>query len=350
LPEPLPDAEPELTARLREALDRLGSPLEPIVAWRGPDAGLLISVPVAGRGWIVVAVADPHEPPGGWPALLSGMAVIVIGATALALRIAYKMTQPMHLLERAVASVGADGTLPTVPESGSAEVRATAQALNRLSARLRTAMESRMRLVAAAGHDLRTPMTRMRLRAEFVADEEERAGWLTDLDELDHIADSAIGLVREEVATAAPEAVRLDCLVGEVVEDLAALGRPIRIEAMVPVTIRAAPWSLKRALRNLAVNAATHGGSATALVEARGGRAVVTILDQGPGIPPELMDRVFEPFFQVDPGRRRNFSGAGLGLAIAREIIEREGGTLVLDNRPDGGLRQMVSFPEAQET
>jgi signal transduction histidine kinase len=105
--------------------------------------------------------------------------------------------QPLALLESAVEQVGPDGALPILPERGPAEVRATAKALNSLSSRLKRAMESRMRLVAAAGHDLRTPITRMRLRAEFVGDDEERARWLTDLDELERIADSAILLVRE---------------------------------------------------------------------------------------------------------------------------------------------------------
>ena len=345
VPDPAPGEDPVLTAELRAALGRLGSPLVPVVSRAPEGIGLLISIPLGDDGYVVIPTLDPGRPPGGWLALVSGMMVIVVGAVLLALGIAERITRPLRMLERAVTLVGTDGTLAPLPEhTGSAEVRATARALNRLSSRLKGAIESRMRLVAAAGHDLRTPMTRMRLRAEFIADDEERTGWLRDLDELDRIADSAISLVREEVAAAAPETVRLDQLVAGIVDDLDALGMPIAIAASEPVTIQATPWSLQRALRNLAVNAATHGGGATVSVDRRGDEVAVTILDDGPGIPKELMDRVFEPFFQVDPARRRSAPGAGLGLAIANEILQREGGSIALANRSGGGLRQTVRF------
>ncbi len=151
-----------------------------------------------------------------WKGLVPLALVITVGATAVAVFTANRMVRPLVFLENAVASVGSDGLLPELPERGPAEVRATAKALNSLSTRLKRAMESRMRLVAAAGHDMRTPITRMRLRAEFVADEEERTKWLSDLDELERIADSAIMLVREETGAAAPELVRLDELVGDI--------------------------------------------------------------------------------------------------------------------------------------
>lgn len=126
------------------------------------------------------------------------MTLIILGSTAISIFAASKIIRPLQLLEDAIGRIGADGVLPPIPETGSGEVRVTAQALNTLSSRLKTAMESRMRLVAAAGHDLRTPMTRMRLRAEFIADDEERQKWFDDLEELDAIADSAIRIVREE--------------------------------------------------------------------------------------------------------------------------------------------------------
>jgi len=250
------------------------------------------------------------------------------------------------VLEDAVAAVGSDGLLPQVPETGSASMRATARALNRLSARLKGAMESRMRLVAAAGHDLRTPMTRMRLRAEFLP-EEEREAWLRDLDELDRIADDAIRLVREEVDPGAEEAVSLDRLIREIATELGDTGLKVATGPLTGGTVRAAPLALKRALRNLIVNAATHGGGAFVGTSAVAGSVIVTIEDEGPGIPEELLARVFEPFFRVDPARRKSVPGAGLGLAIAREIITRFGGTIAIANRQPHGLRQTVRLPAA---
>jgi signal transduction histidine kinase len=218
----------------------------------------------------------------------------------------------------------------------------TARAINSLSARLKAAMESRMRLVAAAGHDLRTPMTRMRLRAEFLVDP-DREKWLADLDELDHIADSAISLVREETTTEALNPIRLDVLLRDVVAELGELGMDLRLGSIVPAEIVIRPLSLKRALRNLLVNAATHGRGAIVSLRKSGAHARIEILDHGDGIPDDLLQRAMEPFFRVDPSRSTR--GAGLGLAIAREIILRNGGQLTLANTAAGGLSHTVTVP-----
>jgi signal transduction histidine kinase len=205
-------------------------------------------------------------------------------------------------------------------------------------------MESRMRLVAAAGHDLRTPITRMRLRAEFLPDQEQSA-WLRDLDELRRIADSSIQLVHEEVERKSDESVRLDKLTETVVEELTATGLTIELVGSTPVLIRAAPLAITRVIRNILTNAATHGKGCKALVEARLDSAVLVIEDRGPGIPEAVIDRVFEPFFRIDPARQQFIPGAGLGLAIAKEIVGRHNGEIALTNRAAGGLRQEIKFP-----
>jgi signal transduction histidine kinase len=274
--------------------------------------------------------------------------VIALGAAVIAVFVSNRMVRPLALLEKAVASVGPDGLMPELPERGSAEVRATAKALNSLSARLKRAMESRMRLVAAAGHDMRTPITRMRLRAEFVQDHDERDKWLEDLDELERIADSAIMLVREETGNAAPELLRLDELVGAIGTELKDQKLDITCKTLNPTTVRASRFKLNRALRNLIINAATHGVRARVSVEGDGTTARVIIEDDGPGIPGELIHQVFEPFFRADPARRQDIPGAGLGLTIAYEIVSRAGGRIAIANRPGGGLLQTVELPEAE--
>lgn len=206
-----------------------------------------------------------------------------------------------------------------------------------------------MRLVAAAGHDLRTPITRMRLRAEFVEDDEERARWLTDLDELERIADSAILLVREESGKAPPELIQLDELVGSIGAELRDQNLDVTQTTVEPVKVRASPLTLNRALRNLIINAATHGVRARVEVGGADGTARIVIEDDGPGIPPDLLGQVFEPFFRADPARRQDIRGAGLGLTIAREIIQRAGGTISISNGASGGLRQIVELPKAAE-
>ena len=297
----------------------------------------------------------PGFPPRNWPVFVFYMIVVVIGAAAVSLYAATKMTRPLKILDLAVSSVGRDGLPAHIPEDGPAEMRATAAALNRLTARVREAVESRMRLVAAAGHDLRTPMTRMRLRAEFLP-EEDREVWLKDLAELDRIADSAIRLVREEVDDTSIEDVPLGPMIREIAGELVEIGRTVVLDAGSraahggegPIT-RARPLALKRALRNLVDNAAAHGGGARVSLGHDEDAAIVTIADDGPGIPEDLLGRAFEPFFRVDPGRRQFKPGAGLGMAIAKEIVDQAGGQITVANRNGGGLDQTIRLPLAHD-
>lgn len=332
---------PELAAALQRALLREGENQPVQVIERGGGERIAAQRLEDGRYMLFPFPRPMGPPPEIWLALLAWLALVVIGVTGAVLALAWRATQPFAILERAVASVGADGVLPHVPETGGSEARQTAVALNALSDRLKAAMESRMRLVAAAGHDLRTPMTRMRLRAEFLA-EEERAAWLTDLDELDAIADSAIRLVKEEGAGEDRGPVGLDRLVRETAVELAAAGLPVQLGETAPAVVTAGPLALRRALRNLITNGATHGGGAAVRLEVAGTEALVIIEDDGPGIPDELIPLAFEPFFRASPGRTQIIKGAGLGLAIAREIIERFAGSIEISNRPEGGLRQVV--------
>jgi signal transduction histidine kinase len=347
------DLRENATARLRVELAERGHDLPVTISRKGWDAPLVVSIPIGTKGWLLMPISDlpPQKKP--WWGLLRWLALITVGVSAIAIFAAHRMVQPLVLLENAVQSVGPDAILPLLPERGPAEVRATARALNSLSSRLRSAIESRMRLLAAAGHDLRTPITRMRLRAEFVEDEEERSLWLTDLDELERIADSAILLVREESGKTSPETLRLDTLVAGIAGELKTQNLNVTVTGTQAVSVRAGRLALSRALRNLMINAATHGRRANVRVEsaegADGAVAQVVIEDEGPGIPPELLCRVFEPFFRVDPGRRQNIAGAGLGLTIAREIIQRAGGDIKISNRDGGGLRQVVELTKVDE-
>jgi signal transduction histidine kinase len=342
---PIPgEPRPELTSLLQSELRRAGSDLEVVVTQPAETAHSVASIKFQ-SGWLAIPVKDRHSKGGG---LLVGLAgwilLVVIGTIGVAVWFAYRITRHLSALERIAATIDADGVVPQLPESGPAELRATARALNTMTGRLKTAAESRMRLVAAAGHDLRTPMTRMRLRAEFL-DEEDRAMWLNDLEELDHIADSAIQLVREETQRERSQLLRVDEIISEICQDLAEMKASVTIVKMEAVTISSAPLALTRAVRNLVINAATHGGGAFVSVGLQNSTALITIDDEGPGIPEHNLSRVFEPFFRVDPARRKSGPGAGLGLAIAKEIVERHGGQLTLQNRSPRGLRQKISFP-----
>jgi signal transduction histidine kinase len=272
------------------------------------------------------------------------LAFITVGVGGVAVLAANRMIRPLVMLESAVEMVSADGILPHLPERGPAEVRATAAALNSLSTRLRRAVESRMRLIAGAGHDFRTPLTRMRLRAEFVADEEERELWLRDIKELDHIADSAIELVREESTNAVSEVICIEGLVGSVATELQEQDFKIEVSDTAKACVKGNRVALSRALRNLLINAATHGERGRVSITG-GATARIVICDDGPGISPDLLDQVFEPFFRTSPARIQSIPGAGLGLTISREIIRQAGGDIKISNGRDGGLVQVVELP-----
>lgn len=317
----------------------------PITVHDNPQTRVPVAVITIGEDLVAVDFpSDFHPPLELWIILGSWLALVILGVIAVSLFMTYRVTQPFAVLERAVGTVGPDGVLPHVPEVGSREVVETASMLNRLSDRLRAAMESRMRLVAAAGHDFRTPMTRMRLRAEFL-DDEERVAWLRDIDELERIADSAIGLVREEVSNSPTEPVALDALLAGEIDDLADQGYPLTYGRLDPIIVVLPPLAILRALRNLLINAATHGRGGRAELVVGATVATITIRDEGPGIPEDLLLQVFEPFFRAQPGRLQTIPGAGLGLALASEIIERIGGTLRISNREGGGLVQVIEVP-----
>jgi signal transduction histidine kinase len=336
------EIEVDLTDWLRDALKARGAPRSVVVS-RKDDLPLL-SIPVD-NGWIITQIPDLPPQGGVFKLLLIWLALIALGALALSLFLANRMVKPLVLLERAIESVGPDALLPELAITGPAEVRVAAKALNSLSSRLKVAMESRMRLVAAAGHDLRTPITRMRLRAEFVGDDDDRAMWLKDIDELDRIADSAILLVREESGKSAPESLRLDTLVSEIVNELRTLSYDVTLTRSTAGVVRANRTGLNRAFRNLIINAATHGNRARVAVESAPSQVIVVIADDGPGIPPDLIGQVFEPFFRANRARTKHFDGAGLGLTIANEIVERAGGSIRIENGPLRGLLQTVKLP-----
>jgi signal transduction histidine kinase len=330
------------TAMFRDLTARLGTPLDIVITRKeGLEARRFqtASVRVESRGWLIVDLDPPPDIELVWWLLF-----ITIGVGGVGVLAANRMIRPLVMLESAVEMVNPDGVLPELPERGPAEVRATARALNLLSARLKRAMESRMRLIAGAGHDFRTPLTRMSLRAEFIENEEERELWFSDIKELDHIADSAIELVRGEITEASSEIICMEDLVQSVTTELRHQKFEIEIHSTATASVQGNRVALMRALRNLLINAATHGKRGT--VSVVGGKtARITICDEGPGIPADLMDQVFEPFFRADPARAQNIPGAGLGLSISRDIIRKAGGDIKISNKLGGGLLQVVELP-----
>ena len=207
----------------------------------------------------------------------------------------------------------------------------------------------RTRMLAAVGHDLRTPITTMRLRAEFIEDDETRGRMLASLDEIQHMAEAALAYAREEAVVEPTRTVDLNALVGTVCADQADMRRDVAYHEFGRLPYRCRPHTLTRAVRNLVENAVVHGRSARVSMNGPDEEVWITIEDEGPGIPDRDMGRVFQPFVRLDESRGQETGGIGLGLAIARSIVRGHGGDIILQNRAHGGLTATIQLPRRHE-
>jgi signal transduction histidine kinase len=214
-----------------------------------------------------------------------------------------------------------------------------------MQARLRGLIENRTRMLAAISHDLRTPLTLLRLRAESVENPQERERMLATIAEMDAMVGATLQFARDESATEVRKSTDLTALLQSVVDDLADAGLPASMKAAAPTVGNCRPGALRRALRNLLENAIKYGKTARASIRATPTAIEIDVDDEGPGIPADDLVHVFEPFYRVENSRSRETGGVGLGLAIARSIVEAHGGTVTLANRPEGGLRATVTLP-----
>jgi len=231
-----------------------------------------------------------------------------------------------------------------------------------MAARIRRFVRDRTELLTAIGHDLRTPITRLKLRAEFMEDDEQRRKMLLDLEELEAMVSATLAFGRDATSAEPVSALDLAELLRTILDE-AGDAQPeaadkLRYEGPPHLTVRARSLALKRALANLVANAVNYGGGALVRLTSPGniaslaashaaghGMATIDIEDDGPGIPPQELDRVFEPFHRVEPSRNRETGGVGLGLPIARNILRAHGGDVTLANRPTGGLKATVTLP-----
>jgi signal transduction histidine kinase len=223
-------------------------------------------------------------------------------------------------------------------------------AFNTMASRIRRFVQDRTELLTAIGHDLRTPITRLKLRAEFVEDDEQRGKIMADLEELEAMVSATLAFGRDARTTEPVTSIDLAELLRTILDD-AGDARPevaekLSYQGPAHLTVQARSLALKRALVNLVANAVNYGGSARVRLVPEDGRMVVMeIEDDGPGIAPAEIDRVFEPFHRGEPSRNRETGGVGLGLPIARNIMRAHGGDIVLANRPPGGIKATVTLP-----
>lgn len=268
--------------------------------------------------------------------------VVVIAVVLFAVR---QVSAPLKQLADAADSLGLDLDAPPLAEQGSTETRRAAQAFNRMQARIRRLVDERARALAAVSHDLRTPLTRLRLRTELVDDDALREQMAKDLEAMAAMLDATLGYLRGLQESEQPCRIDMNALLQSLAEDALVVGREIRVEgqALSPYTGRLT--ALRRALQNLIDNAIKYGQGAQIRIEDDATVLRITVEDRGPGIPAEQLARVTEPYYRVDASRSRETGGIGLGLSIVKDIALLHGGELILANRPGGGLAASLVLP-----
>lgn len=331
-------------------------PLMGVPRWRElrivtvPDRHVTIAMHLPDGDWLNLTV--PTEPLRPWhsPTFLAAFLLMTVTAALLTLWAVRRLTAPVRTLAAAAEALGRDVNAPPLPEGGPSEVATAATAFNTMAARIRRFVEDRTELLTAIGHDLRTPITRLKLRAEFVEDDEQRGKMLADLEELEAMVSATLAFGRDARTTEQVASLDLAELLRTVLDETGD-ARPdtaskLGYEGPPHLTMRARPLALKRALANLVSNAVAYGGSARVrLLPPRDGTVTIEVEDDGPGIPPGELERMFEPFHRGEPSRNRETGGVGLGLPIARNILRAHGGDVALANRPMGGVKATVTLP-----
>jgi signal transduction histidine kinase len=269
----------------------------------------------------------------------------VLGASLILLRY---LTGPYEILGRAAERIGRDLHAPAIREGGPREIRAAAHALNTMQERLQKVIADRAQLVAAIAHDLRTPVTRLRLRADFMEDPEQRAHMIADLDEIAGMTQSILDFSSDNATPEARETLDLISLVEVLTEERPGATLDLPPDCPPRLAYSGQPIGLRRCIGNLIENAVKYGGTAAVSLHLADGAVVIRVDDCGPGIPDADMETVFLPFRRLETSRSRETGGTGLGLTIARTIARAHGGDVRLENRPDGkGLRAEIILPLA---
>jgi len=277
-----------------------------------------------------------------------GVLAAAIAVSAVTLWALRRQIRPIETLARAVEDFGGRQALPPVDHRGAREIAQLVAAIDAMQARIRGLLAGRTRMIAAIGHDFRTYLTRLRLRADFIADETQRARAIRDIDDMHALMTDTLTLARLDQDGEAPARVDLAALVRHHAEGFAANGAAISV-AVPPdgLTVALRPAAIGRAVTNLIGNALKYGARADVTVARDGAHAVILVEDRGPGIPAAEREAVLEPFHRLDPARNLDAAGFGLGLAIVAEIVERHAGTIGLEDREGGGLRVRVRLPLA---
>jgi signal transduction histidine kinase len=306
-----------------------------------------VSLQMADKSWLnfampAAAVPSYWSSPYLLSLVLATAMVLVISAWAVR-----RATAPLALFAQAAERLGTDVGAPALAEKGPREVRRAAAAFNEMQRRLGRFIRDRTQMLAAVSHDLRTPITRLRLRAEFVEDAEQRDKMLADLKQMESMIAATLAFARDDDAEEPRTPFDLGVLLQDLCDDAVEAGHAATYEGASHITYGGRPMALKRAFANLIDNAVKYGGMARVALATDDDGLTVVIDDDGRGISEDELEKVFAPFYRVDPSRSRESGGTGLGLAVVRSVVRGHGGEVVLANCAEGGLRATVTLPVA---
>jgi signal transduction histidine kinase len=255
------------------------------------------------------------------------------------------VTRPLSELADAAERLGNDLDAPPLPEHGASELRRAARAFNSMQERLSRYLKSRVTALTAISHDLKTPITRMRLRAELIEDSPLRESLLRDMSDLEKMVRSALEFIRGLESTEPPQPTDINALIESVCEDYREAGHEVVTKGAARAPFPAQTQALKHCLANIIDNACKYGGKAQIMVQDDERKMVIKVRDFGHGVPESELEKVFEPFYRLESSRSRDTGGTGLGLAIARNVAQLHRGQVSIRNHPDGGLEAILALP-----
>ncbi|WP_207477766.1 ATP-binding protein [Arenibaculum pallidiluteum] len=316
---------------------------------REPAGTLHLAVALNDGSWVGFTADPERDGPFRLIRFALWMGLVALVIVGLSWWAARRVTAPVAAFARAAERLGVDGEAPLLPETGPRELRIATRAFNRMQERLRRFVEDRTQMLAAISHDLRTPLTRMRLRAEFVDDPEQQRRMLEDLDQMEAMIASTLAFARDDARKEQRALLDVGAMLATLADDLADAGLQVVYEGPNHRTLACRPVALRRAVSNLVDNALKYGGTARIHLDEQPGQVAVVVEDSGPGIPEAELEKVFQPFYRIERSRSRDTGGTGLGLSVARTVARAHGGDVILENRPEGGLRARLLLPDTIE-
>lgn len=310
-----------------------------------PGRRYAVIIELSDHTWVIFSVGSRSWGLGEWQRNLIIIALILLSTFIVALIATRHLATPLERFAEGARRFGVDFRAPPIPVVGPFEIRQAILAFNAMQAQLKHFVQDRTQMLAAISHDLRAPLTRMRLRGEFIEDAEQQSRLFRDVDEMQAMVNAALEFFRDEARLEHATAFDLAELLHTIVDDFRDGGIEVSFEGAQRLVYVGRPIGIKRALTNLIDNAVKYASEPGVQLKTFIDRIEIRIQDRGPGIAPEYHEQVFAPFFRIEGSRNKNTGGVGLGLSAARATVLEHGGILTLRNRRGGGLEVRVSLP-----